>query len=72
MYSYLKIFTGSPTSVLSIKQKLSESNILPIIKDANESSRLAGFGSIYGQYQDVYVHKDEFEKSKKLIDQITQ
>ena len=57
--------------VLSIKQKLLIKNIIPVIKDIQESSKLAGFGSIYGNIQDVFVHNDELITARKTINEKT-
>ena len=70
MNSYTKIYTGSPIMVLSIKQKLLDKNVVPIIKDFQESAKLAGFGSIYGNEQDIYVHNDELYIAKKAINDL--
>ena len=70
MNSYIKIYSGSPIIVLSIKQKLLEINIIPIIKDIQESAKSAGFGSVCGDIQDVFVHNDELVMAKKIISDI--
>ena len=58
--------------IISMKDMLLENNIVPIIKDSHESARLAGFGSIHGQLQDLYVNDDELIIAKKIINKITQ
>tara|TARA_A100001011_G_scaffold146454_1_gene154569 strand:- start:10137 stop:10364 length:228 start_codon:yes stop_codon:yes gene_type:complete len=72
MNSYTKIYSGSIIIILSMKNMLLEKNIIPIIKDSHESARLAGFGSIHGQLQDLYVNDDELIIAKKIINKITQ
>ena len=67
---YYHIFSGSSIEVLALKDSLYQINIKPIIKDQGESARLAGFGVITPLLQEVYVHKDEFEKAKILMNQL--
>ena len=71
MSTYTKIYSGSIIIILSMKDMLLENNIVPIIKDSHESARLAGFGSIHGQHQDLYVNDDELIIAKKIINKIT-
>ena len=72
MSAYTKIYSGSIIMIISMKDMLLENNIVPIIKDSHESARLAGFGSIHGQLQDLYVNDDELIIAKKIINKITQ
>ena len=72
MNSYTKIYSGSVIMILSIKEKLLEKNIIRIIKDTHESSRLAGFGSIHGQLQDLYVNEDELIIANEIVNKIIQ
>ncbi len=69
MKSYERIFTGSVVEVLKIKEVLAQKNIVPVIKDNAESARLAGFGAP-PNLQQVFVHIDELEVAKKLLDSI--
>ena len=48
---------------------LEKNNIIPIIKDQLESSRLAGFGSLIN-YQEVFVHESEVSKALKFLKDI--
>ncbi|MDG1761408.1 MAG: DUF2007 domain-containing protein [Flavobacteriaceae bacterium] len=61
------VFTGNMMDVLKIVEALEVKDIHPIIKDESESARLAGFGS-HSQLQQVWVHEDEYETTKKLIE----
>tara|TARA_B100000524_G_scaffold196931_1_gene102226 strand:- start:611 stop:895 length:285 start_codon:yes stop_codon:yes gene_type:complete len=70
MSYYTKIYSGTPIMVLSIKQRLLDKNIIPVIKDIQESAKLAGFGSVYGNIQDVFVHNDELARAKKTINDL--
>ena len=70
MNYYTKIYSGTPIMVLSIKQKLLDKNIVPVIKDIDESAKLAGFGSVYGNIQDVFVHNDELVRAMKTINDL--
>ena len=63
------VFTGNMMDVLKIVEALEHKDIRPIIKDENESARLAGFGSST-QLQQVWIHEDEFETTKKIIESL--
>tara|TARA_Y100000996_G_scaffold407071_1_gene384235 strand:+ start:3467 stop:3679 length:213 start_codon:yes stop_codon:yes gene_type:complete len=67
--SFTKIYSGSSIKVLSIKDMLEKNNIIPIIKDQSESSRLAGFGSLIN-FQEVFVHESEVSKALKFLKDI--
>ena len=64
---YVIVFQGSMVYSKRIIDKLVSKKINPIVKNENESARLAGFGMINEQRISVYVHKDELEISNKLI-----
>lgn len=67
--NYIKIFTGNFIIVQRIVSDLEKENIIPIIKDETESARLAGFGGgITPGFQQVYVHKDEYDKAVLIIE----
>ena len=65
--SYVIVFQGSMVYSKRIIDKLVSKKINPIVKNENESARLAGIGMINAQRISVYVHKDELEISNKLI-----
>ncbi len=67
--SYCKIFSGQLIEIIKIKAELEKFNIIPIIKDKNESARLAGFGTIFNIIE-VFVHNDELNKSLKIISEL--
>ena len=67
--SYCKIFSGQLIEIIKIKAELEKFNIIPIIKDKNESARLAGFGTIFNIIE-VFVHNDELNKSLEIISEL--
>ena len=68
--NYKKVFSGDFIVVKRIISDLEKEGITAIIKDETESGRLAGFGgTIYG-LQDLYVHKDELEKTLSIIERL--
>jgi hypothetical protein len=67
MENYLMVFKGTIIFTERIKEELILNDIIPIIKNESESARLAGFGSINGDYISLYVHVDQLEQSKKII-----
>lgn len=68
--NYIRVFTGSAVTVLSIISALKEKNIVPVIKDDSESARLAGFGAVALSIQELFVHKDELDTAVKIIEEI--
>ena len=67
--NYHKIFSGELIEIIKIKSELEKVNISPILKDKNESARLAGFGSIFNGIE-VFVHFDELNKSLKITSEL--
>lgn len=68
--NYIKVFSGDFIVVKRIVSDLENEGITAVIKDETESGRLAGFGgTIYG-LQDIYVHKDELEKTTSIIESL--
>lgn len=69
--NYIKVFTGNFIIVQRIIADLENQAINAVVKDETESGRLAGFGAPIQGQQEVYVHKDELEKAKSIIDNTT-
>lgn len=63
---YVKIYSGTPLSVMAVKDALNSVNIIPIIKNEAESARLAGFAAP-SDLQQVYVHPDELEIANNTL-----
>ena len=68
--NYTKVFTGSFLVVQQMLNELDQIGITPIVKDESESGRLAGFGSSIPGQQELFVHKDELNNAKPIIEQI--
>ncbi len=64
--SFTLLYSGSIVDVQRVKALLEEKNIYPIIKDENESARLAGFGAP-SMMQQLLVLDSEVEKAKSLL-----
>lgn len=56
--------------VLALRNALNEVNITPVVKDENESARLAGFGMTNLQMQQVFVHHDEVDQALEILNQV--
>ncbi|WP_047244772.1 putative signal transducing protein [Maribacter thermophilus] len=67
---YVKVFGGDGAKTKRIEMILRENGIEPIIKNENESARLAGFGTPLPHILEIYVNKDEEEKTLSLISEI--
>lgn len=64
--SFTLLYTGSLIEVQRLKTVLEEQKIFPIIKDENESARLAGFGAP-SMMQQLWVPSATFELAKTFI-----
>tara|TARA_X000000368_G_C22695496_1_gene564474 strand:- start:335 stop:553 length:219 start_codon:yes stop_codon:yes gene_type:complete len=67
--NYHKIFSGQLIETIKIKGELEKVNIIPVIKNKNESARLAGFGSIFNGI-DIFVHHDELNESLEVLSKL--
>lgn len=68
--NYTKVFEGNFIIVGLVKERLKEVGINAILKDESESGRLAGFMSPIQGYQELYVQKDEVDKSRSIIETV--
>ncbi|MFL2666304.1 MAG: DUF2007 domain-containing protein [Flavobacteriaceae bacterium] len=69
-YDFILVFEGSLVKSIRIIHELNKSDINPLFKNQSESARLAGFGNIIEDHTSVYVHKDEIDNSKKIINNL--
>ena len=69
--NYIKIYTGSFIIVQLITDKLNAIGINAVVKDENESGRLAGFGGSVPGLQEIYTHKDELDKAVEVVQSVT-
>ena len=67
--NYHKIFSGQLIEIIKIKGELEKVNIIPVIKNKNESARLAGFGLIFNGI-DIFVHHDELNESLEVLSKL--
>lgn len=69
--NFIKIFTGNFIIVQRIVDELKNIDVNAIVKDQTESARLAGFGGgIVPGFQQIFVHKDELDKSVEIVESI--
>ncbi|TYA78752.1 putative signal transducing protein [Seonamhaeicola marinus] len=68
--NYIKVFTGDFIIVKRVLNELENVNIRAVIKDETEAGRLAGFGAAVQGLQEVYVHKDELDKTLQIIESL--
>ena len=66
--NYIQVFEGNFIVVGLVKERLRDIGINAIIKDDSESGRLAGFMSSIQGYQELFVHKDEADRAKPIIE----
>lgn len=68
--SYIKIYSGSLIEVQHAKQLLQEKGIEPIVKDVSNSATMAGFGSVMPNFQELFVHSDELDKARNILESL--
>lgn len=67
---YQHLYTGSEVQVMRLLENLKEVNVIPVTRNESESGRLAGFApSIFNAIQ-VFVHEDELDKSRAVLDNL--
>jgi len=66
--NYSKVFSGNQFVAKKIVDQLQEIGIRAIVKDETESARMAGFASTMDGDVELYVHNDELEKAKRILD----
>ena len=66
MIKYVRILTSSAIIVQGAAQSLKEQGIVSLIKNINESGRLAGFGTLPDEVE-LYVLESEAENALELI-----
>jgi len=66
MNKYVRILTSSAIIVQGAAQSLKEQGIVSLIKNINESGRLAGFGTLPDEVE-LYVLESEAENALELI-----
>ncbi len=67
---YVKIFSGTFIIVQLVVDRLESVGINAIVKDESESARMAGFGSSFQGYQELYVAKDELDYGIKIVEAV--
>lgn len=65
---YIRIYTGSTVMIKMLQSNLEEIDVFPIVKDSLSSGTWGGFGGTPGMIQ-LFVHRDEYEKSKVVVDE---
>ncbi|WP_075344564.1 putative signal transducing protein [Tenacibaculum agarivorans] len=68
MGNFIKIYSG--TSILSnrLASLLNDATINTIVKDNQESGRLAGFGTL-GKSVDILINDTDLEEAKKIVEE---
>ena len=65
---YVKIFSGTFIIVQLVLDRLESVGINAILKDESESGRLAGFGSSFQGFQELYVAKEELDHAIPIVE----
>lgn len=67
---YVKIFSGTFIIVQLVLDRMESVGINAIVKDESESARLAGFGSSFQGYQELYVAKEELDHAIPIVEAV--
>jgi hypothetical protein len=65
--NYTRIFIGGQIEALALTARLKEIGINAVVKDEDESARLAGFGSPSTSNTQVFVHHDELAQAQSVM-----
>jgi GTP cyclohydrolase II len=68
--NFVLVYRGSLIICQRIINEFNINDIHAIVKNQNESARLAGFGMICDQIIELFVHEDEKKLSIKIIDNL--
>ncbi len=68
MKTHVKLFTGTSILVNRLVQLLDEENIPSIVRDDQESGRLAGFGT-FGDAVELLVFESDKEKAITVLEE---
>ncbi|MGC1631869.1 MAG: DUF2007 domain-containing protein [Gelidibacter sp.] len=67
---YVKIFSGSFIVAQLVVDRLERLGIDAIVKDESESARMAGFGSSFQGYQELYVSQEELDLAIQIVESV--
>ena len=67
MSNHIKLYSGTSILVNRLAYMLDEIGVSSIIKNNQESGRLAGFGTL-GQSVDLLINEEDYEKAKDSLD----
>lgn len=67
---YVKFFSGTFIIVQLVLDRLESVGINAIVKDESESARMAGFGSSFQGFQELYVSKEELDHAIPIIEAV--
>lgn len=65
--AYVKIFSGSLVDTQHKMQLIQAAGIEPVLKDSSNVAMLSGFGAIAPDYQELFVHEDEVDKTLEIL-----
>ncbi|WP_353778594.1 DUF2007 domain-containing protein [Winogradskyella sp. 3972H.M.0a.05] len=67
---FIKVYSGNFIIAQRIIIELNARGINPIVKDEDESARLAGYGMLSQGIQDVLVSQDEYDRAVEVVSSI--
>lgn len=68
MKELVKIYTGHSLTVKHMASLLDQEGISHLIKDREESARLAGFGSLPNSVE-LHVYRSDLERARKVMEE---
>lgn len=67
---YVKVFSGSFIIVQLVFDRMASVGINAVVKDESESARMAGFGSSFQGFQELYVSKEELDYALPIVEAV--
>lgn len=65
--AYVKIFSGSLVDTQHKMQLIQAAGIEPVLKDSSNSALMSGFGATVPDFQELFVHEDEVNKTLEIL-----
>ncbi|GAA4299800.1 putative signal transducing protein [Aestuariibaculum suncheonense] len=69
--NYIKVYTGSLVTTQRVIGELDRIGISAVVKEQSETGLIADVFGGSGDFQEVFVHKDELDKATKVIEDLT-
>ena len=66
---HIRLFTGSFIAVQRLQLDLNDAEIPFLVKNNNESAKMAGFGALSDNVE-IFVYEEDLESAKELLKEL--